>query len=151
MRLLGIDPGTKCGYAILDGYRFTSGVWDLAGRQHEGGGMRYLRLEAYLNAVGNVDAIAYEEVRHHIGTAAAHVYGGIIAVITASCERRSIPYKGIPVGTVKKLATGHGNAKKEDMMAAAAERWPSETMQDDNEADARFIALVLARDLGLRV
>lgn len=156
MRLLGIDPGTKCGYAILDGGRITSGVWDLSSRRHEGGGMRYLRLKTYLEELlrSGVDVVAYEEVHRHLGTDAAHVYGGIVATIATACEawevgriKKPIPYRGIPVGTVKKFATGKGNANKDAMIAAATSRWPSETMADDNEADARFIVLVLARDL----
>lgn len=46
MRILGIDPGTSCGWAILDdGGRVASGVWDLSPKRFEGGGMRYIRFE----------------------------------------------------------------------------------------------------------
>ncbi len=44
----------------------------------------------------------------------------------------------MPVGTIKKHATGKGNAGKEDMIASAQARGHNPT--DDNEADA--IALV---------
>lgn len=150
MRILGIDPGTRCGYALFESDDILlSGVWDLSGRRHEGGGMRYLRLRHFLSeALAGVTSVAYEEVRHHIGTDAAHVYGGIVAVISAECEALRVPYVGIPVGTVKKYATGKGNAKKDAMIEAASARWPGYRCIDDNEADARFIAMVAARDLG---
>jgi hypothetical protein len=50
MMYLGIDPGTSCGWALLDasGQRVGSGAWDLRPHRHEGGGMRYLRARRYL-------------------------------------------------------------------------------------------------------
>jgi len=170
VRILGIDPGTSCGYAIAhNGDIVASGVWDLSARRHEGGGMRFLRLETYLRDVlsKGIDAVAYEEVRSHtrffagrasFATDAAHIYGGIVAIISSACEgwhadgstgpeAAPIPYRGIPVGTIKKFATGRGNASKEEMLEAAAQRWPEYECADDNEADARFIALTLAREL----
>lgn len=167
MRILGIDPGTSCGYAIAhNGDVVASGVWDLSARRHEGGGMRFLRLKTYLREIlaEGIDAVAYEEVRSHtrffagrasFATDAAHIYGGIVAIISSTCEgwtapncvKVPIPYRGIPVGTIKKFATGRGNASKEEMLEAAAQRWPEYECADDNEADARFIALALAKEL----
>lgn len=147
--ILAIDPGTKCGWALRtdrDGatISWVSGTWDLSAKRHEGGGMRFLRLRSYLNQVFNssqVSCVFYEEVRRHMGVDAAHVYGGIIAVISEECEARKIPYMGVPVGTVKKHATGKGNADKEAMIAAAQARWPGVVFVDDNEADARWICV----------
>jgi Holliday junction resolvasome RuvABC endonuclease subunit len=142
---IGIDPGTKCGWALLDaeGARLASGVWNLASRRHEGGGMRYVRarrclgelLDSYPDSI-----LGYEEIRRHVGTSAAHVYGGIVAVISSECEVREVPYSGRPVGSVKKHATGKGNANKELMIGAANRRWGPHMVQDDNEADALWIA-----------
>ena len=84
-------------------------------------------------------AIWFEEVRRHAGTDAAHVYGGLMATLTAWAELRGVPYQGVPVGTIKRHATGKGNAPKEAMIAAAHGRGFSPA--DDNEADA--IALLL--------
>lgn len=141
---IGIDPGTSCGWAVLNdkGERLASGVWDLKSRRHEGGGFRYVRARALLGKLLDVygaEVVAYEEVRSHAGTSAAHVYGGLVAVITGLCEEREFPYQGQPVGTVKKLATGKGNASKAAMVAAAQARWPG-CGDDDNEADALWIA-----------
>jgi Holliday junction resolvasome RuvABC endonuclease subunit len=69
-----------------------------------------------------------------VGTDAAHVYGGLLAHLTAWCEAQVIPYQGVPVGTIKKHATGKGNADKAAMMAAMHTRGHSPS--DDNEADA---------------
>ncbi len=155
--VLGVDPGTHCGWALVKNSPgkplelVASGVWDLSARRHEGGGMRFLRLSRYLDEVFTgpepIDAVAYEEVRRHMGTDAGHVYGGIVAVLSARLELRAIPYRGIPVATVKKVATGKGNAKKNAMIAAANALWPDFPPQDDNEADARFIAVALLKEL----
>lgn len=147
---IGIDPGTTCGWCVLrpDGSRIASGTWDLRPRRHEGGGMRYVRLERYLSELldAHPDAIlGYEEVRRHAGTDAAHVYGGIVGIITAVCERRTVPYSGVPVGTVKRTATGKGNADKAAMVASATARWGE--VADDNEADACWVAAALAAGL----
>lgn len=137
MIILAIDPGTKCGYAKG---QFESGVWDLSGRRHEGGGMRFLRLRSYLNeACQGVDLVVYEEVARHAGTIAAHVYGGIVAILQEYCEAHSIPYEGVPVGTIKKYATGKGNSNKEVMVAEAKKRWPEASIIDDNQADALLL------------
>ena len=83
---------------------------------------------------GPISAIHFEEVRRHVGTDAAHVYGGLLATLTAWAELRGIAYQGVPVGTIKRHATGKGNANKEAMMAAARARGFSPA--DDNEANA---------------
>ena len=137
MRILAIDPGTHCGYALSPA---ESGVWNLSARRHEGGGMRFVRLRNYLIKVcEGVDLVVYEEVRAHRGTDAAQIYGGIIAIIQEHCELREIAYQGVPGGTIKKFATGKGNSNKEVMLAAARARWPAYEVVDDNQADALFL------------
>ena len=137
MKILAIDPGTHCGYAISP---FESGVWNLSVGRHEGGGMRFVKLRNYLTrACVGIDLVVYEEVRRHLGTDAAHIYGGIVAIITEICETQKIPYQGVPVGTIKKFATGKGNSNKEVMLAAARERWPEVNIVDDNQGDALFL------------
>ena len=88
--------------------------------------MRYLRFTNWLTELdqlsGPIAAIWYEEVRRHAGTDAAHVYGGLMATLTAWAELRGVPYQGVPVGTIKQHATGKGNATKEAMIAAARAR-----------------------------
>lgn len=150
---LAIDPGTRCGWALFDACRalVSSGTWDLTPKRHEGGGMRFLRLHAYLREIIHNQtpaAIWYEEVRRHLGTDAAHIYGGIVATISTAGEKFNIPYAGIPVATVKKLATGKGNADKAAMIAATVQRWP-DFAGDDNEADARWIGLAGLNTLGI--
>ena len=62
-----------------------------------------------------------------------------MATLTAWAELRGVPYQGVPVGTIKRHATGKGNAPKEAMIAAA--RAKGFAPADDNEADAIAILM----------
>ena len=57
-----------------------------------------------------------------------------MATLTAWCELHEVPYLGVPVGTIKKHATGKGNAGKAEVIAAM--RTKGFRPKDDNEADA---------------
>ncbi|MGB3624235.1 MAG: hypothetical protein WA989_00305, partial [Henriciella sp.] len=83
--------------------------------------------------------LIYEQVRRHAGTDASHLYGGWLAILEVWCEQNSVAYQGVPVGTIKRHATGKGNAPKEAMIAAARARGFSPA--DDNEADAIAILI----------
>ena len=137
--ILALDLGTHTGWALhqRDG-TVTSGTEHFKPGRFEGGGMRFLRFKRWLTellaASGALNAVYFEEVRRHAGVDAAHVYGGLMAHLTAWCEHHNIPYQGVPVGTIKKHATGKGNAAKEEMLAAASRRGYAPI--DDNEADA---------------
>ena len=143
MKTLALDLGTHTGWALqIPDYPVVAGVWNLKGGRFEGGGMRFVRLQSQLDEIhrlNTLDRVYFEEVRRHLGTDAAHVYGGCLAVVTAFCERIKIPYAGIPVGTIKKFATGKGNADKALMLEAARRKWPKLNVQDDNMADALWI------------
>ena len=142
--VLALDLGTTTGWALRgsDGL-ITSGTASFRPGRFDGGGMRYLRFANWLTEIdrlsGPLATIWFEEVRRHAGTDASHIYGGLMATLTAWAEQRDIPYEGVPVGTIKRHATGKGNAPKEAMIKAARARGFSPT--DDNEADA--VALLL--------
>lgn len=141
--ILAIDPGTHCGWALRNGKSLNSGTWDLAPRRYEGAGMRYLRFRKHLNEIADVctpELVVFEEVHRHAGTDAAHIYGGIRAELQSWCEAKGITtYSGLPVGTIKKHATGKGNAKKPAMVEAAQTKWPGQQVADDNQADALWM------------
>lgn len=135
---LALDLGSITGFAWKPAHGvIVSGSIDFRPKRYEGGGMRYLRFREQLNTWRvncGVSRIFFEEVRRHIGTDAAHVYGGFMATLMAWCEEHEVPCQGVPVGTIKKFWTGKGNAKKDAMIAEAAAR--GFDVADDNEADA---------------
>ena len=137
--ILALDLGTTTGWALRgsDGH-ITSGSESFRPQRFEGGGMRYLRFRRWISeiqeSVSEIQFLYFEEVRRHVGVDAAHAYGGFLATLTAWCEHHQIPYQGVPVGTIKKHATGKGNAGKDEMIIAAQSR--GHDPKDDNEADA---------------
>lgn len=140
--ILALDLGTKTGWAIWSLHRETvSGVISFHPSRFEGGGMRYRRFRQWLEAQWHdasrdkeLSDVYFEEVRRHKGVDAAHVYGGFLATLTEWCEGHNLPYAGIPVQTIKKFISGHGNASKDKVIEAVRAR--GFLPQDDNEADA---------------
>ena len=147
--IFALDLGTTTGWALRSANGpVAHGFVSFKSQRFEGGGMRYLRFGRWLadmlalsgpqsdsqtNLTG-LGAVYFEEVRRHLGVDAAHVYGGLLATLTAWCEHHQIPYQGVPVGTIKRHATGKGNAGKAEVIAAM--KALGHPVTDDNEADA---------------
>jgi len=138
-QILALDLGTNTGWALRrkDG-QIYSGMQTFKDDRFSGGGMKMLKFRNWLENLhqtsGHIEIIVFEEVRRHVGTTAAHVYGGFLGQMSAWSEENKIPYQGIPVGTIKRHVTGKGNASKEEVVRAIVERGYSP--MDDNEADA---------------
>lgn len=155
MNLLGLDLGTKTGmcHLYIDEHAEPEVVlltyWNFnarRGKAKESPGMRFYRFRTQLAEYireHRIDVIYYEDVKRHAGTIAAHVYGGFKASMMDSAFQHNLPVYGLGVGTIKKFATGRGNANK-DLMIEACRRAGYEP-QNDNVADAFFIAQLGAK------
>lgn len=147
--LLGLDLGTRCGYAVVVGDAVVAaGTWDLA----KGGGAavaRFERLREHLDGLAYVPNVcAYELVQwRHKSTLAARIYWGLVAVVELWCSERGIPLVPISVADVKRRATGRGDALKEDVMEAAAVEFPEVELVSHDTADALFVAAVAVDEL----
>jgi hypothetical protein len=142
--VLALDIATTTGWALqLASGKIESGTVSFRPSRYDGGGIRYLRFRGWLDSiaadVGGIGVVHYEEVRRHLSTGAAHVHGGLLATLTAWCEQHSIPYQGVPVGTIKRFIAGKGNADKHAVIEAVRARGFKPA--DDNEADAIAILL----------
>jgi Holliday junction resolvasome RuvABC endonuclease subunit len=155
--VLGIDPGTACGWAVvrMPGYHvLAGGTWQIEQGRFEGAGMKFLRLRKWFHEVLEVehpDLVAIEEIPNRSrmeGTAAAHLYGGITSVLHMACDEIGVDYCGIPVATWKRIATGTGNANKELAKIAAERHWPMATTWGQDQVDATWIAVTAAMELG---
>ena len=151
MIILSLDLGTHCGWKIGDRQMSLSGVWDFGNSRFEGGGMRFVKFVKQLNTIAEtmkIDLVVFEEVRRHLSTDSAHVYGGLMAHLTAWCEKQDpkLPYQSVPVQTIKKFATGKGNASKTDVIAAMQKLGLQPA--DDNEADAQALWEYAQKEFG---
>lgn len=124
------------------------------GKRKEGEGFRWLRFRAFLDrlvAIAKFEAIVFEEVRRHSSTDAAHAYGAAKGVVVAFCAERGLPYSSVPIADVKRAATGKGGgpaASKGAVLAAAQAKWPHLQIVSEDAADAAWIAVAGAAQLG---
>ena len=136
---LALDIGTTSGWATaFDSGQRSSGSIKLKAHQFANWASRMTKMRGLLDGLHTLEPIEevwFEEVRRHNGVAAAHVYGALMGTVAEWCDLRDIPYSGVSVGTIKKFATGSGNASKERMISAVKEKWRA-NVKDDNEADA---------------
>lgn len=91
------------------------------------------------------DVVAYERVRRHVGTTAAHVYGGFLAALEQLDYRWGLVCVAPPlllpaeVTAWKKRSVGSGRASKEQIVAAMSKRFRF-TPGSEDEADALGVA-----------
>jgi Holliday junction resolvasome RuvABC endonuclease subunit len=172
--VLGIDPGTKCGYS----YGFVSkksqkiyypepptmGFWDLSLKTYDSGGLRWLRLRHFLFAAkpdvvlmegrdfGGISMFGGPNVVS--GMKAAELLACVRGTLTLYCEEHDIPCGTVATGKVKQRATGRGNANKTQIVEACNKEFGTnfepdecEKVGTDNIADAAFICCIALEEL----
>lgn len=146
--ILALDMATSTGWALRDALgHVTSGVQRFDLGRGESAGMRFVRFARWLeeitrdplptslslgmkasdtkiNREGRVDVIAFERA-HHRGGPATEVGVGLMTHMLACAAAYGIETLPVHTATLKKHATGRGNAKKPDMILAASKRWPN--------------------------
>lgn len=151
MKILAIDPGSKTGWAIVEGgaiaHCVESGVQEFSLKRGESVGMRFVRFRKWLNdllALWRPDLIVYEQA-HHRGGAATELCVGFVTRILelAVVAEPSINHMSCHSMTLKKWATGKGKSDKKAMMQVAESRCvgTSTIVLDDNHADAILLGL----------
>ena len=168
MLVFGFDIGTKFGWASFSGGALLgSGAHDLSLKAGEHPGQRYLRLAKWLDqgatemirkrGAASCDVlIAYEDVQSHerrdresgqrwFATTAAHVYGGLRAIVEGWAAARGYDVLPVGVGTWKAAlgCTGGSRATKGDVMRCVRLMQISPATQD--EADAIGVAFSAER------
>ncbi|CAB3928767.1 hypothetical protein [Achromobacter deleyi] len=141
VNILALDLGTKLGWAV----RARDGaVWHgtevFTPRKSWTPGQRWLRARSFVTDLvvrHQVHAIAYEEVKRHAGTDAAHAYGAFLCLVQMVADSHRAALMPVGVGTIKKHWTGKGNADKAAMEAQARAR--GFRPESDNDADALAI------------
>lgn len=141
VNILALDLGTKLGWAV----RARDGaVWHgtevFTPRKSWTPGQRWLRARSFVTDLvvrHQVHAIAYEDVKRHAGTDAAHAYGAFLCLVQMVADSHRAALMPVGVGTIKKHWTGKGNADKAAMEAQARAR--GFRPESDNDADALAI------------
>lgn len=144
MNILALDLGTTTGWAtLIDGVE-ASGAWLLAkpkelkaqklerkDRRNDLRITRLFRLIAGVHERTPLTWIWFEDVQFLSTQLQAQLWASLRAAVWLNGH--TVQIDCVPVGTLKKFATGHGNATKEMMIAAL----PSSLgVTDDNQADA---------------
>lgn len=141
--VIGIDPSLAAtGVATETGaWTITTKAGDAARLQHI-----YQRINATLaSAWGDGLAVVEDLPTHAHG---AGLTGMAQGVIRLAIINNGMPYITVPAATLKKYATGKGNATKADMRMAWFQR-AGDDVRDDNQVDAlwlRQIGLALLED-----
>lgn len=138
---VGFDLGGTTGAAVLDseGRRVFSTSFEWGKRS----GRSYYTYQAKLYEILQTYLplkVGYEAVKQqHRSRPAAAAYGGYEAILWVVCFDVGVDLVPVAVSRLKKLATGMGDADKDEVEAAALARWDIVT-SDDNEADALWCA-----------
>jgi Holliday junction resolvasome RuvABC endonuclease subunit len=144
MRLLALDMATTTGWAFAHNDLHLYGTIDCSSETSLAAKFHRFRkeLRRVMHKV-NPKHVWYERALGGKSGAALDVARGLQAVLLIECYERSIGSTRVAPNTLKKWATGHGLAGKEQMWNAAMElleRWehPSKDLGEPNfdEADA---------------
>jgi Holliday junction resolvasome RuvABC endonuclease subunit len=108
-------------------------------------------LEQIEAALEGVDLVALEELAYGAKGESSWVLPWIWGEVIRLCERHDIDLVIVNVATVKKYATGKGNADKDTVLLTTTRRYPDVTLTNNNEADAMVIAAIGCRYLGFPI
>lgn len=154
LEILALDVASATGWARYVGGEISSGVVKLRQRTVRGvkepRGAKFSGFRRWLEGQSRPDVLVLERVGHFKSAAAAETVHGLLAIAEGWAYEVGVPVEYLSPMTVKKHATGRGNASKNDMLAAAAQRWPGVRFADDNEADARHLGDCYLARLGDR-
>lgn len=160
MNILALDLGTKMGYCQNTDCGLVSGTWQLAtdgeiarwgkDRSRRTRDPRIIRLFRQLQVVNpRPDLVAFEDVEFQTYTYQTQLWSSFRAAVWLAFPDETV-LDCVPVGTLKKFATGYAKADKALMAKWLGLRHPeiSTLNKDDNEIDAIWIYLWAKTNLG---
>lgn len=161
MNVLALDLGSTTGFAfshpsgtpIIGSHTWATDKELKAMRQtrHDRrGDIRVIRFYDWLTTLHTAnafDAVVFEDVQFSSFTAQTQLWASFRTTVWLAFPRTLI--ECVPVGTLKKYATGSGAADKNLMMWALRKQWPgywNESL-DDNAVDAAWLWLWTKQNL----
>lgn len=142
-KVVGLDPSLTA-----TGVASTSGQTRLLRPGKRRGPERLVWIrENILSLVSGAELVVVEGYSYGSQHSHAHALGELGGVVRVALFEAGIPYLDIPPSTLKKYATGKGNAKKELVLVEAVKRldYPG---ANDNEADALWLRAIGREVLG---
>lgn len=151
MIFLGVDPSlTATGLALVgQGRVIRTGRIQTKNKGHERVdqilfGIHSWVIEGYEQGAGDVVVGIEDMALGAKGAAVAQIFG-LWHTITQKLHEWEVPYRVVPIGTLKKYVTGNGSAGKDEMVAATVRRFPGLDIINNNEVDALGLARVVSR------
>ena len=142
---LGLDFGSDLGWALGHAGLVASGVVNVRAAKTEPRALRYVYFREFVEGLmvnpsnpALVTRVVYEMpfIRR---TATRTLMIGFATRVHELCAIHGARYYEVHALTLKKYATGYGRAEKSHMVRLAKERWPDQTIADDNQADALWL------------
>lgn len=162
MKILALDLGSTTGFAYTQpsgNPMISSHTWATAKelfamrqrRDDRRGDLRIIRFYDWLtnlHAEYTFDAVVFEDVQFSSSTAQTQLWSSFRATVWLAFP--STLREAVPVGTLKKFATGSGAADKPAMSAALRKARSSywNDKLDDNAIDAAWLYLWALQNLG---
>lgn len=156
MRLLALDLGLHCGWALFEGERrIASGVWHLGkDKTRDRGDEFLLRVQSFVSSHG-VAVVAHEHVAallQHVSADAAHLFGGWLTLLAMTARRTGARLhrvetpavyraSGVKRATAREFRDKAKRREENKRRVVEAARRRGWEVADDNEADACFVAL----------
>jgi hypothetical protein len=150
MIILSLDLATNTGWASYVDGQITIGSANFALKRGESPGMRFLRCRSWLREMkkllGTIDLIAYEQP-HQRGGHPTQVAMGLVTEVMSFSAKVNAQTTSVHSMSLKKWATGKGNAGKDMMIEEAKSRGHKVT--NDDEADAVLLLEYVLNDLNV--
>lgn len=146
MNFLSLDLGAHTGWIVMDvaGSIVAGGTKEHKVKSSEPKAKRWIDYVDWIASILDAhspSAVYVEDVSRHKGVHAAHAYGFYRYALESECLKRKIPVVGFAVGEWKKLATGKGNSKKDEVAAAVSKKYPGVEFETDDHSDALGISI----------
>lgn len=149
LKVVGLDLSlTSTGIAWVDEGRV--GVSRLQPKIRGYDRLRKIR-ETALGAASGADVVAVEGPAFGAQGDAYHQLAGLWWYVTEALHGTGVPLVVVNPSTVKTFATGKGNAGKDLVLAAAVRRFPDVPIDGNDQADAAWIAALVAHHYGTSV